>query len=411
MNRCQLITSTLLLSLTLLSLTACGDASDEDGASESNDADVGDVDAGSNDDATPADDGEDAATGGVVIETLVDNVRLPILGVVAELTFEAPEDVLSLTVIVHGEPDGWYGVDSWIDGDGTALATSDWPAEPGNERGCFSCRNFITQGPGVSANVAPNRDSGAVHPGTHRLELVGWEGGFAADAVQVTVLAKRGPSLPERGVLDLNFYLTGAQGWTADTVADDRYFQACLDRVAEVFEEVGITLGELTFFDIDPSYATVSIAPDNDTLGALMATSRLEQKAGLNIFFVDQILTGEPDFPSIPGVSASVPNPPWMPGTVASGVAVATRGPLEVPPGQRFLDPPAIGQTIAHELGHALGMFHTSEYDEVSHDHFDDTPTNDNAYLMHADGTGAIISPAQGRAMRANPVVRHPLQP
>ncbi len=93
---------------------------------------------------------------------------------------------------------------------------------------------------------------------------------------------------------------------------------------------------------------------------------------------------------------------------MASGVAVATKGPLSVPPGNRFLDPPAIGQTIAHELGHALGLVHTSEYDGVTHDLFDDTLDDDNRYLMHADGTGAEISAQQIRALMANPVISHP---
>jgi len=261
---------------------------------------------------------------------------------------------------------------------------------------------------GVSTTVAPNRDTGAVHPGTHRLALSGWVDGFAADSVTVTVIAKRGPAAPETGVIDLNFYFTGAQGWTSDSVQGDPYFAACVQRVNELYGRAGITIGDMTYQDLDPTLSTVSIAEGEETLGALMANSIASQTDGLNIFFVDQILTGEPDFPAIPGVAASVPNPPYLPGTVASGVAIGTRGPLEVPPGQRFLDPPAIGQTMAHELGHALGLFHTSEYDEVSHDHYDDTPENDNRYLMHADGTGAIISDEQGRALRANPAIRHP---
>jgi hypothetical protein len=388
-------------------LVACGD---EDTGALPLDATLGE-DAESSDvgGATDASSLVDAMVeGAIIIETLMENVQVPIQGSVARVTFDAPEDVLSLTVIVHGDPTGWYGVDSWIDGDGSTLATADWPGTSGNERGCFTCRNFVTQGAGASTTIAPNRDTGAVHPGTHRLGLVGWVDGFAADSVQVTVIAKRGPRMPETGTLDLNFYFTGAQGWTADSVLSDAYFAACVQRVTDLYGRIGIGIGAMTYHDLDPDLSIVSLIEGEETLSALMANSVTSQTDGLNIFFVDQILTGDPDFPAIPGVSASVPNPPYLPGTVASGVAVGTRGPLEVPPAQRFLDPPAIGQTMAHELGHALGLFHTSEYDEVSHDHYADTEENDSGYLMHADGTGDIISAEQGRALLANPAIHHP---
>lgn len=92
---------------------------------------------------------------------------------------------------------------------------------------------------------------------------------------------------------------------------------------------------------------------------------------------------------------------------MASGVAIALNGPLCVPPGNRFLDLPAIGQTLCHELGHALGLYHTSEYDLVSHGVDEDTPENDHELLRHADGTGDSISDQQSNAVFANPMIRH----
>lgn len=66
----------------------------------------------------------------------------------------------------------------------------------------------------------------------------------------------------------------------------------------------------MTFQDIDPSFAVISIDGEDTALGDLVAEFTLDQSAGINIFFVDEILTVEADYPSIPGVSASVPNPP-----------------------------------------------------------------------------------------------------
>ncbi|MBV70364.1 MAG: hypothetical protein CMH52_03360 [Myxococcales bacterium] len=341
-------------------------------------------------------------------DKVIDGQRVSINNGLGQVSFMVPSNALSITVIIWGMDDGWYGIDGWQDETGYALVPSGWPALEGNEAGCYRCNNFATQSAGVSTTIAPNRPGALINAGRHVVDIVGWVDGFAADEARVSVLIKQGPIWPATGTIDLNMYFTGAQGWTADSVQADPYFAACIDRVIDLYGRAGIRLGEIAYHDIDSEFATVSIEAGDDSLGRLVGQSVAEPHHGANVFFVDEILTGEIDFPSIPGVAAAVPSPPLLPGTVASGVAVATKGPLSVPPGNRFLDPPAIGQTIAHELGHALGLVHTSEYDGVTHDLFDDTLDDDNRYLMHADGTGAEISAQQIRALMANPVISHP---
>ena len=344
----------------------------------------------------------------VRLETLIDLPSFALTFGVGNLEFEVPDDVLSLAVIVYGEPTGWYGIDAWRNGDDTFLVTADWPNIEGNERGCLTCENFTSQAGGVSTTIAPNRPSAVLAPGIHRISIVGWENGLSAESVSIRVVAKRGKNMPNTGTLDLNFYLTGAQGWTSETVQTDSYFASCIAHVNALYNRIGIEVGEINFFDVDTAFASISIAQGEMDLETLVSQSIQGETEGLNIFFVDEILTGDPDFPSIPGVSASVPNPPYLMGTVASGVAIALSDPLSVAPADRFLDPPAVGQTMAHELGHALGLFHTSEYDLVSHDMYADTPENDSEWLMHADGTGSRISPHQRDAVFSHPVIRHP---
>ncbi|MEE2785821.1 MAG: hypothetical protein VX589_00680 [Myxococcota bacterium] len=338
---------------------------------------------------------------------LVRDRVVPINEGVGRLAFDVPADSLSVTVLVFGNPNAWYGIDQWMDAEGDDLISADWVTVPGNEAGCVSCKNYTAQGQSVSATIAPNRPMVAIVPGEHRIAVVGWLEGFADDTATIRVIAKRGEDWPTEGIIDVNFYFTGAQGWTAESAPLDPYFQACLDRVRTVYERVGLRLGRLNFQDVDPSLASVSIAEGDDRLGGLMAQSNFDMGRGVHIFFVDEILTDDPEYPSIPGVAAAVPAPPGLAGTMVSGVAIATRGPLSVIPQNRFLDPPAIGQTIAHELGHLLGLAHTSEYDGTTHDGYDDTPENDNAYLMHADGTGLLISPQQVRTLMANPDIVH----
>ena len=72
-----------------------------------------------------------------------------------------------------------------------------------------------TQGAGAATIINPNRPESVVNPGTHTLSVVGFVDGLSTDVAQVTVIAKRGPAWPERGVIDLVFYFTGAQDWSA----------------------------------------------------------------------------------------------------------------------------------------------------------------------------------------------------
>ena len=70
--------------------------------------------------------------------------------------------------------------------------------------------------------------------------------------------------------------------------------------------------------------------------------------------------------------------------------------------------PAQVETTVAHEVGHFLKLFHTSEQSFTGiHDPLPDTPDNDASYLMFNTGEGNRLSPWQGRVMRSNPWVRH----
>ena len=71
------------------------------------------------------------------------------------------------------------------------------------------------------------------------------------------------------------------------------------------------------------------------------------------------------------GVSAGLPGPPAVNDTTTLGVFVALD--IHTSDSTGDLDSAELAATIGHELGHYLGLFHTSEYDGSSHDPLRDT--------------------------------------
>ena len=85
----------------------------------------------------------------------------------------------------------------------------------------------------------------------------------------------------------------------------------------------------------------------------------------LNIYFVQ-------DFTEVGtlGFAPGIPGPSGVHGTAASGLVISLDSHVD---DEGALDLTAMGETIAHEIGHQLGLFHTTESDGSGHDILDDT--------------------------------------
>ena len=79
-----------------------------------------------------------------------------------------------------------------------------------------------------------------------------------------------------------------------------------------------------------------------------------------------------------------------MHGTGGSGIAIAT----DMMAG----DPARMGRTLAHELAHFLGLFHTSEADGRVYDALEDTPE----CRLEDDGDGDGLDPADCESLGAD---------
>jgi len=449
MRRLPVAALATLAALSASTLLACGD----DGTQGTTDTLAVDADTtedgdGAVTDDTVADAAEDTSVAPdtsspvdpSVVTLLEEEIVTLSAGESAPITVEVPDGVTSMTISVLGASDGMYGLASWLGPEETVLVTDGWLDGNGAMQGlCLDCPNRIALSEGDFAALAPNNPESTLVAGTHTFVAFGmipkpvsqnFQGpcgdgectildqfqcpqDCAATPVDgdvaVSVYAKVAPgeAAPTSGVLDLNLHFTGAKGWTAATAPTDEEFQEILERVRTIYgqKSVGIRLGEITYRDIDPSFHIIETVqgPDSDLM-QLFAQSEGATANALNLFFVDEISSGQFGGAGvILGVAGGIPGPPLVPGTWRSGVAISVKEVEGAPAG--------VDTTVAHEAGHFLGLFHTSEQDfgfgAQIHDPLPDTPQNDESYLMFYTGAGDTLSEWQGRVMRSNPFVRY----
>jgi hypothetical protein len=184
--------------------------------------------------------------------------------------------------------------------------------------------------------------------------------------VKVTALLKRAPTpVVTQGQIDLNLFFVGVPGLTAATAQTNQSFQQIFAQVKTIWGKVGVSVGNVGYFDLSPADTAQFSDLDENDLGALMTRSKVATRDNaMNVFFVNtingDILAGY----VILGVSSGLPGAPIR-GTTASGLAVTM---ADFPQGLGL-----IAETWAHEGGHNLGLFHTSESSGTAFDPLPDT--------------------------------------
>ncbi len=162
--------------------------------------------------------------------------------------------------------------------------------------------------------------------------------------------------------------------------------------------------GLVEFLPLDASVHAIS---DEVTwASAERATTAFSQGTGAQFIFTDQL---NPYGDTLWGVT------PWIPGTsIIAGhrmTAVVVDISLGVPAA-------ADGMTMVHELGHFLGLFHTTESDHSYHDPLSDTPECAvgmttcpdghnimfSSYYGMSGGFGLTTSPQQRRVVWGSPL-------
>lgn len=345
-----------------------------------------------------------------------------------ELLIDIDATVRSVTLVALAWPEASVVLERLAAPDGSLAVDPEPPAEVTRQVMRLS-RGF--PGPFLSTNrVVPKLEGGSfVVPASPELELTAgtWSArlaqgvvAVAADgavdqepldrALRLTVLLDTRSSA-SRGQLPLAVHLTGAGGLQAANVADDTLWQAALATLTDSFADAGVDVTVAGYHDVEGGALLRSpeLRPElceggelATLLGALAPTP-----GAVDVVLVDRLrctVGGATVLDSFAGLAASVPGDALLEGGPHGGVALAL--------GVVGSDPALAGHTLAHELGHLLGLFHTMEQvsgaDPPIYDVVADTPDApdfaDNLMAAVPGGSRALTE-GQAHVLRTNPWV------
>lgn len=343
---------------------------------------------------------------------------------VANLDKEADASQITVTV-----PSGAQSVALVLDA-GSHLVTAGTVTSPSGDK-VFSFFEDVTTNrtdatDGVYTLLIPNNPEVTLEPGD-------WKVNFLTDAAdgfegEVDAVFKTSPA--SANSLDLNLYFVGVDGLDAATAQEDASFQSVLSNVEAVYGGAGIRFGQVNYLDVTGADADKYTVLNPDTeLKQLFTLSGDRSGRSLSFFFVSDI-EGDSGF-TLLGLSGGVPGPPGIHGTTSSGVAVNMADFTD--------DPQSIEIIMAHEAGHYLGLYHTTEANGAAlapegrqpihgADHLSDTAhcadgsdADGNGILSASECSGAdggnlmFWSPAntsraltsqQGTVMKTNPLIQ-----
>jgi predicted Zn-dependent protease len=163
-------------------------------------------------------------------------------------------------------------------------------------------------------------------------------------------------SAPTSTTFTVQPYITGTT-WSASDIS------ATLTVMSNIYSTNGITLTIKDTITISESqYAAVSYSFTNSTTSALISQGSTDT---VNLFFVEDQPSGET---ALYGVSGGLPGP--------MGIASSWNGVLNFLTAHATgttLNTQLLAETAAHEMGHWLGLFHTTESGGISFDILSDT--------------------------------------
>ena len=236
--------------------------------------------------------------------------------------------------------------------------------------------------------IYPNAPELDLPPGTYQVQI----GAAGETAMDVEVFIKTGNDPDQGGRMPLNLWFTKTTYMNANKASSDETFQAALAAVKETYAEAGIVLEPITYRDVPEPLATRYAVVDGSSADAVTAAILGGTPTqGLNVVFVDQWVGSGGSITL--GQASGIPGPPGRADTRTLGVLVSMATTFRGRQGA-----PHLASIISHEIGHYMGLYHTTEADGGQFDPLSDTP--ECPASMDANGDGSLSTAECGS--RAN---------
>ncbi len=219
--------------------------------------------------------------------------------------------------------------------------------------------DFYSLNPLILVSIAP-----MLFPGTDKPDLEGtrtdwggtWSMEFDTSADEVCYYVIPSPSPGTR--VDVNFYLVGISGVSASNAESNANIQTMVGAVDTIYAKAGITLGTVWYKELSSSDTSrFQVIRDFNEVFALVQKSTdpgstRDDLLSVNVFLIRDF--NIPEVPGLLGVSPGLPGVSGFHGSLGTGLVFSSVNLKSAPAN--------LGQTMAHEIGHFLGLRHTTEH-------------------------------------------------